>query len=45
MCHITTRWGQMEPEYAGFAGRLAEVAAPQGSTVNKGEAIAYIERA
>ena len=44
LCHITTRWGQMEPVYAGFAGRLAEVAAPQGSTVNKGDAVAYIER-
>ena len=45
LCHITTRWGQMEPVYAGFAGRLAEVAAPQGSTVFKGDAVAYIERA
>ena len=44
LCHITTRWGQMEPVYAGYAGRLAEVAAPQGSTVNKGDAVAYIER-
>ena len=44
LCHITTRWGQMEPVYAGFAGRLAEVAAPQGSTVFKGDAVAYIER-
>ena len=44
LCHITTRWGQMEPVYAGFAGRLAEVCAPQGSTVNKGDAVVYIER-
>ena len=44
LCHITTRWGQMEPVYAGFAGRLAEVCAPQGSTVFKGDAVAYIER-
>ena len=44
ICHISTRWGQMEPVYAGFAGRLAEVAAPQGSTVFKGDAVAYIER-
>jgi pyruvate carboxylase subunit B len=44
LCHITTRWGQMEPVYAGFAGRLAVVAAPQGSTVFKGDAVAYIER-
>ena len=44
LCHITTRWGQMEPVYAGFAGHLAEVAAPQGSTVFKGDAVAYIER-
>lgn len=44
LCHITTRWGQMEPVYAGYSGRLAEVAAPQGSTVNKGDAVAYIER-
>ena len=44
LCHISTRWGQMEPVYAGFAGRLAEVCAPQGSTVNKGDAVVYIER-
>lgn len=44
LCHITTRWGQMEPVYAGYAGRLAEVCAPQGSTVFKGDAVAYIER-
>ena len=44
LCHITTRWGQMEPVYVGFAGRLAEVCAPQGRTVNKGDIIAYIER-
>ncbi|MBO5083941.1 MAG: oxaloacetate decarboxylase [Bacteroidaceae bacterium] len=44
MCHIATRWGQMVPVYAGFAGRLAEVT-PQGSTVMKGDAVAYIERA
>jgi len=31
------------PVYAGFAGRLAEVT-PQGSTVMKGDAVAYIER-
>ena len=44
LCHITTRWGQMEPVYAGFTGRLVEVCAPQGSTVFKGDAVAYIER-
>ena len=44
ICHISTRWGQMEPVYAGFAGRLAEVCAPQGSTVQKGDAVVYLER-
>lgn len=44
ICHITTRWGQFVPIYAGYAGRLAEVAASQGSTVQKGDAVAYIER-
>ena len=44
LCHISTRWGQMEPVYVGFAGRLAEVCAPQGSTINKGDAVVYIER-
>ncbi|MBR6601584.1 MAG: oxaloacetate decarboxylase [Bacteroidaceae bacterium] len=44
LCHITTRWGQMEPVYVGYTGRLAEVAAPQGSTICKGDAVAYIER-
>ena len=43
MCHIATRWGQMVPVYAGFSGRLAEVT-PQGATVMKGDAVAYIER-
>jgi pyruvate carboxylase subunit B len=44
LCHITTRWGQMEPIHTGYAGRLAEICAPQGSTVNKGDIVAYIER-
>lgn len=44
LCHITTRWGQMEPVYVGYTGRLAEVTAPQGSTICKGDAVAYIER-
>ena len=34
----------MIPIYTGYAGRLAEVCAKQGSTVNKGDAVAYIER-
>ena len=44
LCHISTRWGQMEPVYAGYAGRVAEVCAPQGCTVQKGDAVVYIER-
>ena len=45
LCHIATRWGQMVPLHTGYAGRLAEVCAPQGSTVQKGDTVVYIERA
>lgn len=44
ICNITTRWGQMAPIYAGYAGRLAEICALQGSTVQRGDIVAYIER-
>ena len=44
LCHIFTRWGQIEPIYTNYAGRLAEICAKQGATVQKGDVVAYIER-
>ena len=44
LCHITTRWGQMIPIHTGYTGRLAEVCAKQGATVQKGDIVAYLER-
>lgn len=41
LCFIQTVGGYMEPVISNFTGRLTEVLA-QGSTVRKGEAIAYV---
>lgn len=43
-CHIQTPWGQFEPVPAALGGKLVEIAARQGSRVNRGDVIAYIER-
>lgn len=43
-CYIQTPWGQFEPVPAALGGKLVEIAACQGSRVNRGDVIAYIER-
>ena len=43
-CYLSTPWGEYEPVYTGFTGRVVEVCAQQGSVVNKGEPIAYVQR-
>ena len=43
-CYIQTPWGQFEPVPAALGGKLVEIAARQGSRVNRGDVIAYIER-
>lgn len=43
-CYIQTPWGQFEPVPAALGGKLVGIAARQGSRVNRGDVIAYIER-
>ena len=43
-CSISTPWGENEEIVTGFTGRVVEVCAKQGQTVNAGEVIAYVER-
>ena len=43
-CYIQTPWGQFEPVPAALGGKLVEIAARQGSRVNRGDVSAYIER-
>lgn len=43
-CYIQTPWGQIEHIPAALGGKLVEIAARQGSRVNRGDVIAYIER-
>ena len=43
-CYVSTPWGEYEPIYTGFTGRVVEVCAKQGNVVNKGDVIAYIQR-
>lgn len=43
-CYIQTPWGQFEPVPAALGGKLVEITARQGSRVNRGDVIAYIER-
>ncbi|MEG2513833.1 MAG: oxaloacetate decarboxylase [Bacteroidaceae bacterium] len=43
-CYIATPWGEQEKVMSNFTGRVVEVCATQGSTVRKGDVIAYIER-
>lgn len=43
-CYITTPWNTHDKVFANFEGRIVEICAEQGSVVNKGDVIAYIER-
>ena len=43
-CYLSTPWGEYEKILTGFTGRVVEICAKQGDTVNKGDVIAYIQR-
>ena len=43
-CYIATPWNTYDRVLANFSGRIIEVCAKQGALVNKGDALAYVER-
>ena len=44
VCYIHTTWGEFVPVPACLGGKLVEINAKQGSRVNRGDKIGYIER-
>ena len=43
-CYIMAPWGEFVEVPAALGGKLVEINAKQGTKLNKGEVIAYIER-
>ena len=43
-CYVQAPWGQYVPVQACLGGKLVEIAAKQGSKINRGDVIGYIER-
>ena len=43
-CYVSTPWGEYEKITVPFDSRVVEICAEQGTHVNKGEAIAYLQR-
>jgi pyruvate carboxylase subunit B len=44
-CYIVATWGEFVTVPAALGGKLVEINAKQGTKVQKGDIIAYIERA
>ena len=43
-CYLSTPWGEYEKVVAPFDGRIVEIVAKQGDQVQRGAAVAYLER-
>ncbi len=44
LCYIQTPWGEIMPIPAALGGKLVEINTKQGSKINRGDVIAYLER-